>query len=176
MIYFIWGILNIGLFIYFIVVCFKATKLIREELGLFSSIVFVLGLLSFLGQSYNNNIKKEPNSSSIKTWKYISEDSSKILDSNLISIELERIFVVQYDLGIKYGQDKLTQKNIPISAYSSAKGFISGTNWVPKSISINQTEDNYQFDYIVDGVVEWKLLGFIIYAQSKEYSGKAILK
>ncbi|MDO9157472.1 MAG: hypothetical protein Q7U17_11390, partial [Sediminibacterium sp.] len=102
--------------------------------------------------------------------------SSKILDSNLISIELERIFVVQYDLGIKYGQDKLTQKNIPISAYSSAKGFISGTNWVPKSIIINQTEDNYQFDYIVDGVVEWKLLGFIIYAQSKEYSGKAMLK
>ena len=69
-----------------------------------------------------------------------------------------------------------SKKNIPINAYSSAKGFISGTNWVPKSIISNQTEDNYQFDYIVDGVVEWKLLGFIIYAQSKEYSGKAILK
>jgi len=174
MTYLLWGLLNIGLFIFFIVICFKATKLIREKVGLFASIIFVFGLLSFVGHSGNDN--KEPNSNQIKTWKFISEDSLKNNDSYLLYIDLEKTLVSKYDLGIEYGKDKQRQINIPISAYSSTTGFISGTNWKPVSIIINRTNDNNKFEYFVGGVVEWKLLGATIYSQPKEYKGIALTK
>lgn len=82
----------------------------------------------------------------------------------------------QYKLGIKYGKDKQSQINILISASSSTTGFISGTKWKPISIIINKTNDNNKFEYFVEGVVEWKLLGATIYSQSKVYKGVALTK
>ncbi len=174
MTYLLWGLFNIGIFLFFIVICFKATKLVREKLGLFASIIFVFGLLSFVGNSSNDN--KEPNSNYIKTWKFVSEDSLKNNDSYLLSVDLEKTLISKYDLGIKYGKDRQGQTNIPISAYSSTTGFTSGTNWKPVSIIINRTNDNNKFEYFVDGVVEWKLLGATIYSELKEYKGMTMTK
>jgi hypothetical protein len=171
MTYLLWGLLNIGLFVFFIIICLKATKLIREKIGLFAAIIFVFGLLSFIGHSNKDNENKEPNSNQIKTWKFVSEDSLKNSDSYLLNIELEKTMISKYDLGIKYSKDKERQSNLPISAYSSTTGFISGTNWKPVSIIINKTGYNNKFEYFVDGVVEWKLLGATIYSQLKEYRG-----
>ncbi|MCC6761540.1 MAG: hypothetical protein IT252_10000 [Chitinophagaceae bacterium] len=176
MIYLLWSLLNIGIFIFFIATCFKATKLVREKLGLFASIIFVFGLLSFIGNSSNDNDNKEPNSNHIKTWKFVSEDSLKSNDSYLLDIDLEKTLIAKYYLGIKYGKDKQGRINVPISAYSSANGFISGTNWKPISIIVNTTDDNNKFEYSVDGVVEWKLLGATIYSELKEYKGIAMTK
>ena len=176
MTYLLWGLLNIGLFLFFIVICFKATKLIREKIGLFASIIFVFGLLSFVGHSNNDNDNKEPNSNQIKTWKFISEDSLKSNDSYLLDIDLEKTLISKYVLGIKYGKDKQGQTNVLISAYSSTSGFISGTNWKPISIIVNTTNDNNKFEYSIAGVVEWKLLGAPIYSQLKEYKGIALTK
>lgn len=176
MAYLLWGLLNIGLFLFFIVICLKATKLIREKIGLFASIIFAFGLLSFIGHSNSGNDNKEPNSNQIKTWKFISEDSLKNNDSYFLDIDLEKTLVSNYYLGIKYVKDKSRQINIPISAYSSTTGFISGTNWKPVSIIANRTNDNNKFEYFVNGVVEWKLLGATIYSQLKEYKGIALTK
>ncbi len=176
MTYLFWGLLNIGLFLFFIVTCFKATKLIREKLGLFASIIFVFGLLSFVGHSNNEYDNKESNSNQIKTWKFISEDSLNRNATYLLDIDLEKTLVSKYDLGIKYGKDRQGEMNIPISAYSSTSGFISGTNWKPVSIIVNRTTDNNKFEYYVDGVVEWKLLGTTIYSQLKEYKGIVLTK
>jgi hypothetical protein len=174
MLYLLWGLLNIGLFLFFIVICFRATKVIREKFGLITSIVFVFGLLSFVGHSNCDNENKEPNSNQIKTWKFISEDSLNRNATSFIKIDLEKTLVSKYDLGIKYGKDKQRQLNIPTSAYSSTTGFISGTKWKPILIIINRTNDNNKFEYFVDGVVEWKLLGATIYSQQKKYKGIAL--
>ena len=69
-------------------------------------------------------------------------------------VDLEKTWVSKYDLGVKYGKDKLGQFNIPISAYSSTTGFIRRTNWKPVSIIVNRTSDNNKFEHFVDGVVE----------------------
>jgi hypothetical protein len=175
MLYLLWGLLTIGLFLFFIVICFRATKLIREKFGLFASIVFVFGLLSFVGHSNNDNDNKEPHSNQIKTWKFSSEDSLSRNMTFFINIDLEKTLVSKYDLGIKYGKDKHGQLNIPISAYSSTTGFISGTNWKPITIIVNRTDDNVKFEYFVVGVVEWKLLGATIYSQQKNYKGVALI-
>ena len=133
MLYLLWGLLNIGLFLFFILICFKATKLIIEKLGLFASLVFVFGLLSFIG--YSNNENNEPNTNKIKTWKFVSEDSLKNNQSDILKYDLKKTLVSKYDLGIKYGIDRQRKNNIPISAYSTTTGFISGTNWNPIDIT-----------------------------------------
>jgi hypothetical protein len=174
MTYLLWGLLNIGLFIFFILLCFKATKLIREKVGLFASIVFVFGLLSFVGHSNNDNDNEEPNSNRIKTWKFTSEDSLNKNATYLVDVDLEKTLVSKSYLGIKYGKDKQGEVNIPICAYSSTIGLTSGRNWKPISIIVNTTSNNNKFEYFVYGVVEWKLLGATIYSQLKEYKGSAL--
>src|SRR6185437_6672351 len=171
MLYLLWGLLNVGLFLFFIVICFKATKLIRQNFGLFASIVFVFGLLSFIGHSNNNNDNKEPNSNQTKTWKFTSDDSLSRNPTSSKFIVLEKTLISKYYLFVQYAKDKNGQVNIPVSASSSTNGFVSGTNWKPISIVINRTDDNNKFEYFVSGVVEWKLLGATIYSQLKEYKG-----
>lgn len=175
MIHLLWGLVNIGVFIFFIAICFKATKLIREKWGFFASVIFVFGLLSFAGNAGNNNDNKEPNSNHFRTWKFVSEDSLQANESHLLTIDLEKTLVSKYGLGVTYGKDKQGKTNVPINAYSSVTGFVSGINWKPVSISVNGTSDNHHFQYHVDGVIEWKLLGATIYSQSKKYKGTAIL-
>lgn len=176
MIQLLWGLVNIGLFLFFIIICFKATKLIRERIGFLSAIIFVFGLLSFVGQSGNDNTNNEPDSNQIKTWKFSSADSLKRNESYSLNIDLEKTVVSTYGLGIIYGKDKQGQRNIPISAYSSTTGFIMGTHWKPVSIIVERTNDPDKFKYSVDGVVDWRLLGTTIYSQLKEYKGVAWIK
>jgi hypothetical protein len=176
MLYLLWALLNAGFFLFFIVICFRATKLIRQNFGLLASIVFVFGLLSFSGHSNDNNDNKEPNSNHIKTWKFASEDSLSRNATYPLVIDLEKTLISKYCLFIQYGKDKEGQLNVPISASSSTNGFISGTNWKPISIFINRTDDNNKFAYLVRGVVEWKLLGATVYSQLKEYKGIVLTK
>ena len=176
MIYLLWGLLNVGIFLLFIVICFKATKLVREKLGLFASIFFAVGLLSFISQSNSDDDNMEPNSNQIKTWKFNSENTVKSYQSESLNIDLEKTLVSKYYMGIIYGKSLEGDLNIPISAYSSTDGFVSGTNWKPLDIIVNRTIDNKKFEYIVKGVVEWKLLWTTLYSQPKEYKGIALTK
>lgn len=176
MLYLLWGLLNIGLFLFFVVTCFRATRLVREKFGLFASIIFVFGLLSFISNSNDDKGNKELGSSQIRTWKFTSEDSLNRNASFHIHVELEKTLISKYELGIKYGKDKQGQLNIPISANSWTTGFVSGTNWKPSSIIVNKTSDNNKFEYYVGGIMEWKLLGATIYSHSKEYEGIALTK
>jgi len=171
----LWGILNIGIIVLFIVFCFNSTKYIREKYGLFAAVIFVSMLLSFVVLPNKSKDNKSPNSNQIKTWKFSSEDSLKGHDSYMLHIDLEKTIVSKCDLGIKYVKNQ-QQSNIPIIAYSSTSGFIIGNNWKPLSILINRTKNNNHFEYYVDGIEEWKLLGITLYAQLKEYKGVALVK
>lgn len=174
MLYLLWSLLNIGLFICFVFICFNATKLLRAKSGIFASVIFVFGLLSFIGNPNNEN--KEPNSNQIKSWDFISKDSVNNNESYFVSVDLENTLVSKYTLGIQYGKDMLGQNNIPISSYSSTTGLISGLNWKPVSIIVNRTNDNNKFDYSVYGVIEWKLLGAKLYSQPRNYKGSVLIK
>ncbi|MFC3811431.1 hypothetical protein [Lacihabitans lacunae] len=176
MMYLLWALINIGLFLFFIAVSFKATILLREKLGLFASVIFVFGLLSFIGHSSNDNENKESNSTQIKTWEFANGDSLKINGTDFLHIDLEKTLFSKYELRLKYGKDKERNLVIPISAYSSNSGFISGTNWKPFSININATNDKNKFEYMVLGIVEWKILGIAFYFEPKDYTGFLVTK
>jgi hypothetical protein len=166
MLYLIWGLLNLGLVIYFLVICFRATKLVKEKIGLFAAVFFVLGLLSVLGQPAKDSYNKKSIS-----WDYASVDSLNRDATYFVQIILEDNWISKKDLVVKYGTDKQGLTNIPISAYSTKTGFTSGTIWRPNTIKVYTTDDNNKFRYYVVGLVEWKLLGATIYTQSKRFNG-----
>lgn len=176
MLYLLYALLNIALIIFFVVTCFRATRLVRESFGLFAAFIFAFGLLSFIGRDTNDSNDKAPNASPIKTWHFtLEEERLKRSETFSIDIVLEKNSFSKNMLVISYGKDKQGQFNIPISAVSSASGFVSGTTWKPTSIIVNRTADN-KFEYEVDGVVIWQLLGATIYTQAKEYRGLALPK
>lgn len=172
MLYLLWGILNVGIFICFIIICLRATKFIREKIGLLAAIFFAIGLLSFITAD-NDRDNKEPNSNRVKTWNFSPEDDIEKNTATYITVPIDETLVSTYNLYIKYGKHKQGQFNVPVSANSSVIGWTSGTNWKLVSISVNRTNDNTKFEYWVHGVTEWKLLGLTIISQGKVYKGTA---
>lgn len=177
MIYLIWGVLNFMLFIFFITICFKATQLIRKEIGSFAAFIFVIGIISFIGNSNSNAYNKESNSNQIKTWKFGPENSLNKIGTYSADVILEKTLIAEYHLGISYSKEKKGEdKNFPFSAFSLTSGISCGTLWIPKSIIVNQTKNKNKFNYFVNGVVEWKLLGLTLFTEMKNYKGIIITK
>ncbi len=160
----------------FIAICFKATKLIREKWGIAAALVFVFGLLSFVGQPSSNNVNFDPNSNETRTWTFASLDSLDKGSNAYTLIDLENTLISTYSLGIQHGKDKQLKKTIPTSANTRISGFISGISWEPSSILVNPTNDNQKFTFEVHGILNWKLLGFTLYSHSKNWKGIAVLK
>lgn len=164
-----WSLLNVILFLFFILICFKATKLLRQNFGLLASIVFVFGILSFMEGPVNGN--EESNSNNIKSWKFTPGDSLNQSVKFSEFITLEKNLISKYYLSVQFCKDKVGKSDIPLSAFSATNGFICGTNWKPLSININSAAGNDTFKYAVYGIVEWRLLAATIYSQQKEYKG-----
>lgn len=163
MIYLLWTILNVGLLIFFLVICFKATKLLREKIGGFVAVFFVLGLLSFV----SNPKDKKLNSHKYETWT-LNSGENLTKKGYAQGIVLEDMLISKNTLSIFYV--KKNQANIPISAYSNSSGFANGTIWTSSAIIVNPTKDN-RLAYSVSGVLEWKLMGATLYTQPKSYRG-----
>jgi len=173
MMYLIWGLLNIGLLIYFLTICFKVIKLVREKMGLFVTVLFVIMLLSFIGNAYKDSYNKTTNSNQTKTWENTSEDSLNLYTSYLPRIEMENNLVTSYYLDVFYGKDK-NDYLVPKSAYTSKNGLNAGTKWTPISIELKETNDKNKYTYFVYGVVDWNLLGTVIYTQEKRFKGTIV--
>ncbi|CAN5414957.1 hypothetical protein BH11BAC3_BH11BAC3_44580 [soil metagenome] len=176
MLYLSWALLNIAITIYFGIVYIKTIKLIREKIGVVAAFIFVLALLSFVSQSDGDNDNLEPDSNQVKTWKFNSADSLDKWSNEVIITELEKTLISTYSLGISYGKDTTLKYNIPVSANTWTSGFQGGTGWKPLSILVNRTNNNQQFEYEVNGIVKWNLLGMTIYKQTKNWKGIATVK
>jgi hypothetical protein len=173
MLYLFWSLLNIALGILFLFICIRATKLIRENLGIIAAIVFVFALLSFVS-SPNYGSNKDHKTGMTRSWDFHSPDSVRQI--NLTSFTLERNWVSTFNLEVEYGKDKNSGLNIPVSAFSNMTGIQGGYVWKPVSINLYSTSDDHKLRYSVYGTVEWKLLGLTIYHQGKAYGGNIEIK
>jgi hypothetical protein len=174
MIYLFWALLNIALFLYFIFLCLIATKLIREKINITAAIFFVVAFLSYLGSS--NTDKDESDSNQKARWQFIPPDSIQHQQTGRKDISLEKTWISNYSLSIKYSINQKDNSAIPISAYATTGGFISGTTWKPMNIILNKTNHKNTLAYAVDVKVEWQLMGSTVYSQLKTYKGLAIVK
>lgn len=176
MLYLLWGLLNIGFLLFFVVTCFRAAKLVKIKFGPGAAIVFVFGLLSLIGNANIDKDNKELGSSQIHNLGFTPKDSVNKNTNYFVYVELEKTPISTYMLRIEYGKEKQQNLNTPTSAYSFINGLVSGTNWKPSSIIVNKTSDNNKFEYEVYGTVEWQLFRSIVYYQPKEYNGIVLLK
>lgn len=162
----IWGILNIGILIYFIIICFKAAKIIRENLGGWATLVFVLGLLSFMGRKEEDNSFKSFNLQEEK--KDVVQKSSEYSRSK--EILLEDNLATQIKARIMYGKDSTGKKLLKATA--SRDGFVSGTYWEPSHFLVSKLDNKDNYEYDVIGTLGWKILGIRLYTESKRFNGK----
>jgi hypothetical protein len=167
MIYLLWALINIGLFVYFIGICLKVTRLIRDNLGTLAACIFVFGLLSYVG----NSSRSAPENAGAGSWKLAAEDTLDIGSFNFIYADLDSSWLATYQLGIEYATIKGTSKNVVLKTHSLLSGLQSGTNWVATSVSVYPTPDNDGFRYSVTGTEEWSLMGTTVYSKMTRYSG-----
>ncbi len=160
----VWSALNVALLICFIVICFRAARLIRENSGVFASLLFGLGLLSFIGQSGKDKNVHHP----VVKQGFVDRDRLNPASVRSYDIALEKSLGSSVDLSILYEKDS-TGKIVPIDAFSSRNGFVGGLEWVPDRIQVKPTADGDDFNYTVGGTLRWKLLSATVYSQRKKF-------
>ncbi|MDQ1164361.1 hypothetical protein [Flavobacterium sp. SORGH_AS_0622] len=122
MIQLIWGILNIAIILYFIVICFRATKLIRDNIGTFGAVVFSFVLLSFITNpkkdkdTVNQSLRFEPTEQKNK------ELDKPSLNTYLSTIIIDEDLISKINITIKYDTEKV------ISATTYKTGYTIGNN------------------------------------------------
>ena len=171
MLHLLWSILNIGIFIFFIVVSVRATKLVREKMGVFAAIVLVFGLLSFISRKPEDP-NREPGATSHRTWELVNDPGTFRHDLSHIKIVFDKNLLSKTVLTVQYGKNVPSGSYQPTAAYTYIEGLIAGTSWRPVSVQVSPTAVPNEFTYEVNGVVEWKLLGTTIVSQAKEWTGK----
>jgi len=169
MLHLIWGLLNITLFLFFLFTCFKATKFIRDNLGLLASLVFVVGLLSFMGHADFTKSNQDVNKNKSNKWTFAENDDAGYGRSDFQIAELDKNILSKYQIGIVYKTDTASGNKIPISATSFTSGMVSGIHWQPELISTNYVGNGKNHEFTVTGNVVWKLLGITLFSQSKTY-------
>lgn len=168
----IWGIINIILLIYFIIVCLKSIKLIKEKIGVLASFVFVIGLLSFISKS---DEKKVVN----KNIEMLNQENPrKAFDGNSFSrfATLEDNLTSNIELRILCGEKKSDKELTILDANCNKTGLISGTNWNTLNIDIDKEKGKNYCRYNVSGIKEWKILGITIFSEAKDFTGNVLLK
>jgi hypothetical protein len=163
--YLFWVILNIGVFLFFIFICFRATKLIREKLGSLSALIFVFGLLSFVVNS------KDDYQKSGERYEFnFNKDNSKSLDNKSVAFAtLDNNLIFKTQLAVLYSRANDNSLIVPTYGYSTMSGLIAGHRWKASLVSVNA--EGAKIEYSVFGTIEWKLLGMVIYTQNKKYTG-----
>lgn len=164
----IWTLLNISLLIYFLLICLKAIKFIRENLGRLATPVFMLGLLSFISKPYTEDNKVKIFKISDNTQ--ITTDDDKLRGHNFSQeIVLEEKLLTTISATISFKE--YDQKVKVVSLYSDIYGFVGGIDWSPSTVMLNKNTDA-SYHYEIGGTKDWRLLGIRIYAQQKVFKGR----
>ena len=170
MMYLLWTLLNFGLVLFLIVICFKATRLIRERLGLFASIIFVIGLLSFVNSSNNKNPARKAGRQT-PDFVFKTADQIKPNTSIYTSQAIKTYIGSSINLGVLFGKEVLTGKLVAAEADFSISGLVGGHKWTPQIIAVTPSPSSGNFNYQVSGILNWNLLGIPVFSQYKKLEG-----
>jgi hypothetical protein len=163
----LWGIVNIAILIYFIIICFKVIKIVRENLGVVATLIFVIGLMSFISkpkdESYKVKTFEIKDESIIKGEEKISDHIFQhdiVLEKKLATTIIATITFKEYDQQVRL-----------LNTYTVMTGFVSGIDWKASNVDFTKNKDN-SYTYQIIGTKDWRILGIRIYTQMKDYKGK----
>jgi hypothetical protein len=173
MLYLLWGLINLALIIGFFILCFKATTLVKVNIGKPAALLFAVGLLSFLAVP-DRKQNTEFIDLSLPETPAVNSSSNEIM--NTIHVTLQDNLVSDFDLYIIYKRKSPDFINEPVKVYSSSIGLACGINWIPSQYLVEKTPGNKEFSYLITGAIEWKILRFTIFSQQKSYKGRVAVK
>ena len=158
MIYFLWSLLNLGALVWFLLICFGALKLIRQEFGMIAMVIFVLGCLSFISNSVSNNKQAFPADA---------DNPVPVIDYQNVQ---ESMF---YKVDLMYIKPKnsLVDNTRGITLQS---GFVIGHDWQPGITKVFAKGGNW--NYNAEGIHEWKFLGLTLYKEPVILNGAIVTK
>lgn len=149
-----WSILNLLLFISFIIICIKALKLVREKIGGFAAIILGMGiLLSFIPSEKTNLIKSfDLNESKRQEFSHQNTTHEKV--------QLSESLMNKTWLDLTFSEEMLLKK-----ARLSRTGLIAFTDVSPLSIVQDKIGEE-QFKHLIIYKKSWYLLGAEVYSEN----------
>ncbi|MCF0058175.1 hypothetical protein [Dyadobacter sp. CY356] len=157
MIYLLWSLFNIGMLVWFLLIAFGALKLFLKEMGMVSTIIFVIGVFSFIKGSVVSDQDKG----------YQMKQNEAVGIKNLEN-------AISYHLDLSYIYTKDSTYTGQLSSKILVSGLISGHGWSPGLTSALM--ENGIVSYQVTGFHQWKLLGLVLYNQEQEFKGTVKVK
>ena len=169
----LWMLLNLSLFTLFLFILVRATKIIRQQMGLAITIFFVFCLSSFVCRSPTNVMEGSPQKSFIGA-QFKNKEESDTSRKEIKTIELDNRGTYKIIFGVSYGYSASQKSFVPLDAFTTLDRLVSFQSWKVESISLNVTNSAVQ--YRVNGSIQWRLLGTDIFSQWKTYNGSIALK
>lgn len=169
MLYLLWALANAYILIFFLIICFKAGRLVKNNIGRLATVVFSIGILSFTlmpGSSDIDTKKSKPDNWEITPIDQILDNTTKN-----VRVVIEKTPAITQELVIIYGVKKGSGKHVPIRTFIITNGWEMGSEWKAEAVTVTGWGLSNQFEYDIYATVDWKLLGSRIYRSPKHYRG-----
>lgn len=166
MIPFFWGIFNIVLTLYFLVICFKSVRYVKEKMGLLAAIIFVLGGLSLVAHPGVNAL------GALQQTTEIVPSSTEATQVQTKDIAVDPTWFSHLELTVFALQSP--SNTVQYKATCALEGFVSGRSWQTMQVHITPIHAK-TCQYTIAGKMQWTLLGMPLYSQHKVYRGQFTL-
>ena len=152
----------------FLLLCYRAYMYVKERWGQAWAIVFILAVLFY---SCGRNSNTENKTHEPKQWDLASTDSLNKNTGRMMSTELQKTMLTKLTMLIKYCESATDRHKVATSASFMQSGIGGIKDLEPVDVYVNETARKNTIEYFVHAVINWKLLGCVIYVQAKEYHG-----
>jgi hypothetical protein len=160
-----WAILNVAIFIFFLVRLNKLSAGIRRKKGMGNMLLF----LGVVFCAIPGNLKQHKHQT--KDWQFAKRENLQPNKGGMISAVIGKTSLFRYNLTIGYGLDKASGKRLPEDASAHSTGIYAGTQWRPTHIWVKPTASNDRFYYEVFSELKWSLLGITLYTEDLTHKG-----
>lgn len=158
----VWSLFNLLLFILILYSFWRVTKLLGQQLGKSTAILFMLGLFAFRGTSSSRSDTLSPN--------LISEKPVQIFQDGPFITETTRPIGSRLNLNVWASYQPDTSQLKPLSLMAYISGFTGGHKWTPTAGYTNINRDG-TFQYHVEMKHEWMLFSSVIWTDFEPYEG-----
>jgi hypothetical protein len=163
MLFSIFILISLSFTLLFLYIIYRASVLLKKEIGLWAVIVFILGILP----KSSNSLEK-----SKTEWTY---NSDKVFVNGTQGRKyhtLEDNLISKVELMVSYGLDSASKKYLPTEASIINSGLIvGGSRLIPQYVKINPTESPKHLEYHVQGMRKWQFFFLFNYNEDKKFVG-----
>lgn len=163
MLFSIFILISLSFTLLFLYIIYRASVLLKKEIGVWAVIVFILGILP---KSSNSSENSKTN------WTFNSDKVFVNGSRSSKTINVEDNFLNKVELLVSYGLDSASKEYLPIEAKIMNQGLlVNGSKFIPHGVIIRQSESPKLLKYEVYGMRKWQFFVIFNYNESKVFTG-----